>query len=317
MPRASGEESSQQRFHALPSACQRWLERYGGWIVVAFIVSMAIYILALNALGHVPGRSFPLKLGSDLLQLAGEIIGLLFCLCSVTCLRIGWIRMYQEQKCRAEISSALAELSAQTLRARRRAWIAWVFLTLGIGLYACGQVVWTNYDIRMSSSQSPAPGFYNLCFAASYPAFLIGTLLLARRRRNIINQACLALDALAILVAGFALAWFFVLGPTIAALSGGFSAEVISLYFPSIDLFMVAVAILLMFSPLSLPSHRPVLRRLCLGLVLLVVVDSLLGYLSLTPSGFNTGTLQDILRPLSMMFISLAAIEYSRGVARE
>lgn len=107
------------------------------------------------------------------------------------------------------------------------------------------------------------------------------------------------------------------LGPTIAELSGSWGAEFLSLYFPTSDLFLVAVSAFLMFSPLSTRYLQPVFLLLCSGLIILAVTDSLLGYFSLSPSGFNTGTLQDILWPLSMMFIGLAAIEYRRSIACE
>jgi diguanylate cyclase (GGDEF)-like protein len=142
-------------------------------------------------------------------------------------------------------------------------------------------------------------------------------LLLTRRSRITIGHARLLLDALAVLGAAFALSWFFVLGPTIANLSGSFGAEVISIYIPTSDLFLLAVIVFLLFSPLSSRHEHPVFLRLCLGIFCLAITDGLLGYFSLSPSGFNTGTLQDTLWPLSMMFIGLAAIEYPRAVARE
>src|SRR6266571_1234451 len=91
----------------------------------------------------------------------------------------------------------------------------------------------------------------------------------------------------------------------------------LSVYFPASDLFLVAVGTFMMFSPLSTREQQPVFVRLCLGLFFLAITDSLLGYFSLSPSGFNSGTLQDQLWPLSMLLIGLAAIQYPRSVASE
>src|SRR5262249_510183 len=55
----------------------------------------------------------------------------------------------------------------------------------------------------------------------------------------------------------------------------------------------------------------------------LAITDSLLGFYSLSfdpnnpLSGFHSGTLQDVLWPLSLLLIGLAAIEYPRSIARE
>ena len=170
----------------------------------------------------------------------------------------------------------------------------------------------------MNSANVPFPGLYDIGFVASYPFFLIGALLLSRRSKATVGGTRLILDALAVIGASLALSWFFVLSPAIAGLSQAPSAGAafLAIYFPAGDLFLVAVGAFLMFSPLANREQQPVLLRLCLGLFFLAITDSLLGYLSLTPSGFNTGTLQDILWPLSMLFVGLAAIEYPRSIAR-
>src|SRR5262249_28734854 len=90
----------------------------------------------------------------------------------------------------------------------------------------------------------------------------------------------------------------------------------LSVYFPTGDLFLVAVGAFLMFSPLSNRAQQPVFLRLCLGLFFLAITDSLLSFYSLS-NNFNTGTLQDVLWPLSMMLVGLAGIEYPRCIAHE
>ena len=67
-------------FHGLALARDLWLERYGGWIVIAFTGCFAFFLLAMTATGHVPGQSFLLKSGSDIIQMIGEALGSFFCL---------------------------------------------------------------------------------------------------------------------------------------------------------------------------------------------------------------------------------------------
>ncbi|MFL5587260.1 MAG: diguanylate cyclase domain-containing protein [Ktedonobacteraceae bacterium] len=304
-------------FYGLALARDLWLERYGGWIVIGFTGCFAFFLLAMTATGHVPGQSFPLKSGSDIIQMIGEALGSFFCLRIALRLRKASRHLQHELEKAEQRSSNELATRRHEVQMAKRAWLAWGSLVLGTALYTCGAAIWLSYDVRMPTADIPLPGLYNLGFSGAPPFFLVGMLLLTRRSRIAIGHVRLLLDALAVLGAAFALSWFFVLGPTIAALSGSFATELISIYIPISDLFLVAVAAFLMFSPLSSRHQQPVFLRLCLGIFCLAITDGLLGYFSLSPSGFNTGTLQDILWPLSMLLLGLAAIEYPRCVARE
>ncbi len=315
------EKDTQNFFHGEALARDPLAERFSPWVVLGFTSAFALFLIGMALAGHVPGKSFPLKGISDVLQFVGEVIGFVFCLRIALRLRRVSIQLRRalmkqgiQQQTRSEVVAARTEaLMAQ------RAYFAWLFLALAIAFYASGQAIWTSYDIRMNSADVPFPGIYDIGFVASYPFFLIGALLLTRRNKAAVGRTRLILDALAVIGAALALSWFFVLSPAIAGLSQSPSvgAAFLAVYFPAGDLFLVAVGAFLMFSPLANREQQPVFLRLCLGLFFLAITDSLLGYLSLTPSGFNTGTLQDILWPLSMLFVGLAAIEYPRSIARE
>lgn len=271
-------------------------------------------------IGQTPGKSFLLKSISDVLQFVGEGIG--FILCMRIAMRLRKVSaQLQRQLVQKELEQrAPSELAAARSEAQvaQRAFLAWLFLAIAIALYAGGQAVWTSYDIRMNSADVPFPGLYDIGFVGSYPFFLIGTLLLTRRNKATVGRARLVLDALAVIGASLAISWFFLLSPSIAGLAQapGPGAAFLSIYFPTGDLFLVAVGAFLMFSPLSNRAQQSVFVYLCLGLFFLAITDSLLGYYSLSMA-FNTGTLQDVLWPLSMMLIGLAAVEYPRSVANE
>lgn len=313
------QEPSSFRGEAL--ARDRWHERYANGIVLCFTGAFALFLLGMNAAGQAPGQSFSLKSISDVLQFVGEGIGLFFC--TRIALRLRGVsaqlaRTLRQREMGHHSRNELAPLRTEVQVAQRTT-LAWMLLAIAIALYASGQAIWTSYDVRMPSSQVPFPGLYDIGFVGSYPFFLAGTLLLTRRNRAAVGRTRLILDALAVLGAALALSWFFILSPTIAGLAQAPSpgAAVLSVYFPFGDLFLVAVGAFLMFSPLANREQQPVFFRLCAGLFCLAITDGLLGYFSLSPSGFNTGTLQDILWPLSMMLLGLAALEYPRSIARE
>lgn len=307
-------------FHGEALARDAWGEHYGAWIVLGFAIAFALFLVGMNAAGQIPGKSFLLKSVSDILQFVGEGIGFIFCIRIAIRLRTIVAHLRQALYAKEATHRAPNELAAARteLVLAQRACLAWFCLAIAIALYASGQAVWTSYDVRMNSADVPYPGVYDLGFVGSYPFFLLGTLLLTRRNKASVGRVRLVLDALAVIGASLALSWFFLLGPSIAGLAQAPSAGAafLSVYFPTGDLFLVAVGAFLMFSPLANRAQQPVFLCLCLGLFFLAVTDSLLGYYSLS-SGFNTGTLQDVLWPLSMALIGLAAIEYPRSVARE
>ncbi|HLI91449.1 MAG TPA: hypothetical protein VKV37_22365 [Ktedonobacteraceae bacterium] len=297
-----------------------WAEQYGPWIVLGFTVTFALFLIVMNLAGQVPGKSFTLKSISDILQFIGEGIGFIFCVRIAARLHRTSLQLHHDllQKESGRHTPGELAIARSEAQVARRAFLAWTFLSIAIALYASGQAVWTSYDVRMNSADVPFPGIYDLGFVGSYPFFLIGTMLLTRRNKATVGRTRLILDALAVIGVSLALSWFFYLGPSIATLSQAPSAGAafLSVYFPTGDLFLVAVGALLMFSPLSNRAQQPVFLRLCLGLFFLAITDSLLGYYSIS-TGFNTGTLQDVLWPLSMALVGLAAIAYPRSIAQE
>jgi len=313
-------EKDQSFFHGEALARDYWAERYGPWIVLTFSAAFSLFLVGMVLLGQTPGKSFSLKGTSDILQFVGEGIGFIFC--TRIALRLYKVsnqlgRQLMEHRTARRSPNELAIIHNEA-QAARRAFLAWAFLAVAIALYASGQAVWTSYDIRMNSAAVPFPGIYDIGFVASYPFFLIGTLFLTRRNKASAGRARLLLDALAVIGTALALSWFFLLSPLIASLaqSPSAGASFLSIYFPTGDLFLVAIGAFLMFSPLANRAQQPVFLLLCMGLFFLAVTDSLLAYYNLSFS-FNTGTLQDVLWPLSLSLIGLAAIEYPRSVARE
>jgi hypothetical protein len=313
-------EQDETSLYGEAQACDPWMRRYAPWIALNFTVIFAIFLLAMNLAGQVPGKSFVLKSVSDIIQFAGEGIGCFFCVRIAIRLRRVYARLRHDliaKEIGRQVATHLAADRAET-QAAYRAYLAWTLLAIAIALYATGQAIWTSYDIRMNSANVPFPGLYDLAFVASYPFFLSGTLLLTRRGKALVKRSYLLIDALAVIGASLALSWFFLLGPSIASLTHtpGPGVAFLSLYFPTGDLFLVALGALLMFSPLSNRAQQPVFLLLCSGLFFLAITDSFLGYYNFS-GGFNTGTLQDVLWPLSMQLIGLAAISYPDSIARE
>ncbi len=318
--RSQNRELDASIFHGEALARDDWAERNGPWIVLGFSAAFSLFLIGMALIGQAPGKSFTLKGASDIFQFFGEGIGFLFCARIALRLRMVSTRLHRDLIQQQAARKSPNELATATNEAQvaQRAFLAWSFLAIAIALYASGQAIWTSYDIRMNSADVPFPGLYDIGFVASYPFFLLGTLMLTRRNKASVGRVRLILDALAIIGTALALSWFFLLSPLIASFahSPSTGADILSIYFPTGDLFLVTVGAILMFSPLANRAQQSVFMLLCMGLFFLAVTDSLLSYYSLSFS-FNTGTLQDVLWPLSLSLIGLAAIEYPRSIARE
>jgi uncharacterized membrane protein len=296
--------------HGEALARSPWLEQWGGWIVGGFIGIFVLLLVAMNLAGQLPGQSFLLKVTSDVFQTAGQWIGCSFCL---------WMayRLFQAAKQARLAAIGGTRYKGDALSATRAGW-AWLCLGSGCACYGLAGIIWTSYDARMPTAQVPYPGWYDVGYVAAYPFFVLGTVLLARRNQAAAERARLLLDALLVIGTALSLSWFFLLGPSIAGLAHSSDplAALLAIYFPAGDLLLIMVSVLLLFGPLSTRAQEPVLLRLCLGLSCLATADSLLGYLNLI-GGFNSGTLLDLLWPLSLLLVGMAAIEYPRCVAQE
>ncbi len=303
-------------FHGEAFARSPWLERWGGWIVGGFIGLFALLLVAMKLSGQIPGQSFLLKVTSDSFRTAGWWIGCLFCLW------IAW-RLYHVARQEQQGLSSMYPVPGATrhrndIHSATRAALAWLCLGIGCACYGSAGIAWTSYDVRMPTTQVPYPSWYDVGFVAAYPFFALGTILLARRNRAAAERVRLLLDALLVIGTALALSWFFVLDPSIASLSRspGTLAAFLAISFPAGDLLLIMVSVLLLFGSLSTRAQEPVLVRLCLGLSYLALADSLLGYFNLV-GGFTSGTLLDLLWPLSLLMVGLAAIAYPRCVAQE
>ncbi|HET8913796.1 MAG TPA: hypothetical protein VFN23_20150, partial [Ktedonobacteraceae bacterium] len=159
------------------SQSQHDIEHYAESIVLVYVVAFVLVLLVMHIAGQVPGQSLALKVASNLMQLIGEVIALVFCLRPALRFRREYI--YLRRLVTQNDLSRNAEMLAV-----RRLYLAWCLLAIGMALCISGGVIWTSYDIRMPSSQVPFPGLFDIGFVSCYPFFLLSTLLLNQDRRT-------------------------------------------------------------------------------------------------------------------------------------
>src|SRR5215211_3822493 len=182
--------------------------------------------------------------------------------------------------------------------------LAPVLLGMGILCYVLGQMYFTFYDLVLEQIP-PFPSIADVGYLMEYPFFLLGILLLPARPIPVASRARIALDGLMIMTAALTFSWYFILGPVIQQGSGTVLAKAISAAYPLADIVLIACLIILALRP-GEHTLRVAAYLLALGLLFVVVLDSIYGYQTLNDA-YVTGTILDVGWPLAYMLIGLGA----------
>jgi serine phosphatase RsbU (regulator of sigma subunit) len=182
--------------------------------------------------------------------------------------------------------------------------LAPVLLGMGILCYVSGQMYFTFYDLVLQQIP-PFPSIADLGYLMEYPFFLLGILLLPARPIPVASRARIALDGLMIMTAALTFSWYFILGPVIQQGGGTVLAKAISAAYPLADIVLIACLLILAMRP-GEHALRVAAYLLALGLLFVVVLDSIYGYQTLNDL-YVTGTILDVGWPLAYMLIGLGA----------
>jgi serine phosphatase RsbU (regulator of sigma subunit) len=182
--------------------------------------------------------------------------------------------------------------------------LAPVLLGMGILCYVLGQMYFTFYDLVLQQIP-PFPSIADVGYLMEYPFFLLGILLLPARPIPVASRARIALDGLMIMTAALTFSWYFILGPVIQQGGGTVLAKAISAAYPLADIVLIACLLILALRP-GEHALRVAAYLLALGLLFVVVLDSIYGYQTLNDL-YVTGTILDVGWPLAYMLIGLGA----------
>lgn len=263
-----------------------YITRYK-WMIAGFFALHFLYLLYLQTRSDVADNS-RLRVTSDLFVFVGALVCVLICAFAIWKLRT-----------MEKTSNVLV----------RRAWLAVTFLGCAAAAYAIGQAIWTWYEAVYPTSSFPFPATYDFFYLAVYPFSWAGISMLVPRGGTVAGRTRLLLDAATAVLSVLAISWYFILGPTIATLTGSALEKTVALAYPIGDLSLCIAAAILLFGPAGTTSLNATLRQLSIGVTLLAVTDSLYGYFQLQ-GVYHTGFLQDIGWPLSWLFIGWAVLLY-------
>ncbi|HEY6284027.1 MAG TPA: HAMP domain-containing sensor histidine kinase [Ktedonobacteraceae bacterium] len=253
------------------------------WISVGIAILFNSLFLALVLVK--PGTERQFVISDDVGQAIGWLLATLFCF-------VGFKELWLGGK---SVRSSNFATSHRLLT-----WVP-IFIAIGIFCQFIGQVIYTYYDIR---GWPPFPSWADAGYLSTFPFMLVAILLLPRRRLTGTTRSRVLLDGLIIMTAVITFSWYFILGPTMLQGAETNLAKVVGSAYPVFDLILIFCMLLLWFRE-SDPSLIPAERLLLAGLTIIVITDSVYGYLTL--QNIYTNGLQDIGWPVGYMLLGLAA----------
>lgn len=241
-----------------------------------------------------PGTHYAFMIEDDIGQAVGWLLGTLLCFIGIRGL---WQRIPDQS-------------SDRSLASKAQRWVP-IFLAAGLFCQFIGQVIYTCYDLR---HLAPFPSWADVAYLSTFPFLMVGILLLPTRRLSGMARWRVMLDGIMMMAAVVTFSWYFVLGPTLLQGYESNFALVVGSAYPFFDLILIFCVLRLSFHSTN-PALTPVVRLLSLGLIIIVITDSIYDYQTLQNIYVNGW--QDVGWPVGYMLIGLAAQAFNHLHTRQ
>ncbi|HZK52499.1 MAG TPA: GAF domain-containing protein, partial [Actinomycetota bacterium] len=186
----------------------------------------------------------------------------------------------------------------------------WVFLAVGFGLKALGDIVWYVENLIEGPEALFMPA--NVCYFFAY-SFFIASFVVFVRLRDLKNLRAVVLDMAMLLVNASVISWIFLMHPMLISTSSTWLERVVFTSYPVMNLLILGgvVALLLSNGPRSSALY------LLSGGFLLHVAGDTVYYAGALRSGYDIGSEIDALWLLGSMLIAVASLHPSMSKVQE
>ncbi|HXF82358.1 MAG TPA: GGDEF domain-containing protein [bacterium] len=188
---------------------------------------------------------------------------------------------------------------------------AWRAIAAAVTLWWLGDVTWLVYSAVLG--EPPFPSAADAFYLPFYPLMMVGLLAVPGDPQNRVERTTFLLDALTVLLGGWMVVWYFVLGP-IAVQEGSHPlVTILSAAYPVGDLVLIfGVAAVLLRA--SSPAERRPLALLGAGGAAFLVADLAFGALSLRDA-YAAGDWPDAFWMIAALLFGAAAQAQSQEPA--
>ena len=206
--------------------------------------------------------------------------------------------------------AAVAAVLLGVRRWRPRLPAGWYLFCSGLLLTVVGEIAWDYYELVLG--QDPFPSLADAFYLSGYPFMAVGLVFMIRARAPGHDRAGL-IDATIVAIGAGVLSWVFLIDPYVNDASVPLLERAISMAYPLGDLLLVAVAARLLVGE----GTRPLAYGfLLLGLLFLLVTDSVYAYLSLAGT-YEDGGVVEIGWLFSYLLSGVAALHPSMRAMTE
>ena len=181
----------------------------------------------------------------------------------------------------------------------------------GFGQVCCcaGNAIWL-FAVHVFRYDLAFPSVAEALYLLAYPLFLVAVLLLPSRPIPSVLRWRVVLDGAMTWCAAIALAWFFVIGPTILNAGSSPLAKFVSAAFPLGGLQLLFCLLVLSANEHG-PTARAGIRWIVIGLLCIIGADMLFAYLNLKGT-YETGNLLNLAWPIGHMLVAFGVCSVAR-----
>lgn len=200
---------------------------------------------------------------------------------------------------------ALIMAAIQTRKISKRLSWGWGILAIAQFSFTLGDTIWAVLELGLKVS--PFPSFADEPYLLYYPLFFLGIFLFPSKRFSPVEWIKRTLDTSIIMVVAILGYWIFLIGPLMRVNHGmSFVEKFLSVAYPAGDLILL-FALLVIIYYRSEKINVGSMWILALGLVTMIVTDSIYNYQSLLGT-YASGAILDFGWLFSYVLIALAGI---------
>jgi signal transduction histidine kinase len=193
----------------------------------------------------------------------------------------------------------------------------WWMCSAAMLSYAIARTIWSIDDLFIYRHGVPFPILPDLFFVLQYP-FLILAIVFIPSKREWAPRLIVFLDVLLCILAAITLSWFFLLAPLYGTYGLSPLARTVSLSYPVGDLFIFIALTLALIRPMRYQIYRPVLVLLVVAFACLILADSWVNEVLLSPGHvYKSGGVPDLFWVAFYLLVPLAALVQLRMAQRE
>jgi signal transduction histidine kinase len=185
----------------------------------------------------------------------------------------------------------------------------WLLIAASQFVYLAADLTFYTYRYALDDGRYPAPA--DALYLARYPFFVVGILLIARRRNSGANRSSM-LDALIISSGAMLLSWVFLMSPYLGA-DASFLARATSLAFPAVDVGVLFVALRLVVGG---GRRVPAFYLQSVSILFLMVSEATYGWMQ-HAGVYSSGNLLDATWMGAHLFLGAAALHPSMSKMAE